>query len=66
MAAGTVKIPPETVTRHGPRRYSVALSDSVPFGETRELLADSRSLRPPGDSEEMHVAEEGFTRPQWA
>lgn len=28
------------VTRHSPHRYSVALCDSVPFGETRELAAD--------------------------
>jgi hypothetical protein len=26
------------VTRHNPYRYTVALSDSVPFGETHELL----------------------------
>lgn len=25
------------VTRHDPYRYTVALSDSVPFGETHEL-----------------------------
>lgn len=28
------------VTRHSPQRYTVALCDSVPFGETRELAAD--------------------------
>jgi hypothetical protein len=26
------------VTRHEPGRYTVALNESVPFGETRELL----------------------------
>ncbi|MFI2566735.1 hypothetical protein ACIPY3_22780 [Paenarthrobacter sp. NPDC089714] len=26
------------VTRHQPGRYTLALSDSVPFGETRELI----------------------------
>ncbi len=26
------------VTRHDPRRYTVALSDSVPFGETHEQM----------------------------
>jgi hypothetical protein len=37
VKAGTSGI---LVTRHDSRRYSVALSDSVPFGETHELLAD--------------------------
>lgn len=26
------------VTRHNPRRYTIALSDAVPFGETREQI----------------------------
>jgi hypothetical protein len=26
------------VTRHEPGRYTLALNESVPFGETRELL----------------------------
>lgn len=26
------------VTRHDPRRYTLALSDTVPFGETREQV----------------------------
>ena len=26
------------VTRHRPDRYTLALSDTVPFGETRELI----------------------------
>ena len=26
------------VTRHAPDRYTLALSDTVPFGETRELI----------------------------
>lgn len=26
------------VTRHNPRRYTLALSESVPFGETREQI----------------------------
>lgn len=26
------------VTRHDPRRYTLALSDTVPFGETREQI----------------------------
>jgi len=26
------------VTRHDPRRYTLALSDKVPFGETREQI----------------------------
>lgn len=26
------------VTRHHPRRYTLALSESVPFGETREQI----------------------------
>jgi hypothetical protein len=26
------------VTRHDPGRYSLTLSDTVPFGETRELV----------------------------
>lgn len=26
------------VTRHDPRRYTLALSDTVPFGETHEQL----------------------------
>ena len=26
------------VTRHNPHRYTLALSDSVPFGETREQI----------------------------
>jgi hypothetical protein len=28
------------VTRHSPRRYTVALCDAVPFGETREQIRD--------------------------
>ncbi|WP_458114008.1 hypothetical protein M1D88_08005 [Arthrobacter sp. R1-13] len=28
------------VTRHSPRRYTVALSHAVPFGETREHARD--------------------------
>lgn len=36
VIAGTAGV---LVTRHGPNRYTVALCDSVPFGETRELDA---------------------------
>ena len=37
VIAGTAGL---LVTRHSPHRYTVALCESVPFGETRELAAD--------------------------
>lgn len=37
VIAGTAGV---LVTRHSPHRYTLALCDSVPFGETRELAAD--------------------------
>lgn len=37
VVAGTAGV---LVTRHSPHRYTVALCDSVPFGETREVAAD--------------------------
>lgn len=37
VIAGTAGV---LVTRLSPHRYTVALCDSVPFGETRELAAD--------------------------
>lgn len=37
VRAGTAGV---LVTRHSPHRYTVALCESVPFGETRELSAD--------------------------
>jgi hypothetical protein len=37
VRAGTAGV---LVTRHSPHRYTVALCESVPFGETRERSAD--------------------------
>lgn len=35
-AAATQRSAGILITRHSPRRYTVALCDTVPFGETRE------------------------------